>query len=220
MVNKDEPSNYCNYGISSNMPSRNILKIDIPRSYYHVYARGHGRQKIFRDDEDFEMFTSFFARYLSKQAAADKYGKPYPHLYGQVSLLCYCLMDNHFHLMLYQEDEGSMSNLMRGIMTSYSRYFNAKYQSSGALFESRYKASRISSDSYLMHISRYIHLNPKDWMAHPYSSIHAYFIGAPEWLQPKRVIELFGSLPIYADFLNDYAGYKQSLETIKDELAN
>lgn len=113
-----------------------------------------------------------------------------------------------------------MSRLMRGIMTSYSMYFNKKYVQSGALFESRYKASRISSDPYLLHISRYIHLNPKDWMAYPYSSIHSYFLGPPEWLQPRRVVELFGSLPKYADFLNDTDDFTESLEIIEDELAH
>lgn len=202
------------------MPSRNILKIDIPESYYHVYARGHGKRRIFRDENDFRTFTSLIKRYLSKTPSTDAYGKPYPHLHGKVQVLCYCLMTNHFHLLLYQIDEKSMSHLMRGIMTSYSRYFNAKYGLSGSVFESRYRASRISSDSYLMHISRYIHLNPKDWMAYPHSSIQDYFFGAPEWLEPQRVIDLFGSLPIYADFLNDYEDYKTSLDEIKEELAN
>src|SRR5690606_27819571 len=202
------------------MPSRNILKVDTPDSYYHVYARGHGRQDIFRDEEDFETLRNLFARYLSQKAAIDRNGKAYPHLYDSVSLLCYCLMKNHFHLLLYQKSEGAMSSLMRGVMRSYSRYFNTTYGLSGSLCESRYKASRISSDAYLMHISRYIHLNPTDWMAYPHSSIHAYFIGAPEWLQPQPVIDLFGTLPIYADFLNDKASYEDSLESIADELAN
>jgi putative transposase len=202
------------------MPSRNVVKIDIQNSYYHVYARGHGRKKIFRDDEDFDIFTKLFERHLSDEPVRDTSGRLYPHLSGDVSLLCYCLMPNHFHLLLYQQSGGSMSKLMRGVMTSYSMYFNRKYKSSGALFESRYKASRISNDSYLMHISRYILLNPKDWMAYPYSSIHSYYLGPPQWLDPQPVIELFGSLPKYADFLNDYADYKESLNLIEDELAN
>lgn len=202
------------------MPSRNVVKVDIPNSYYHVYARGHAKQKIYRDDEDFEMFLSLFARHLSDEPAVNAIGRPYPHLNKELSLLCYCLMGNHFHLLLYQVNVGAMSKLMRGVMTSYSMYFNKKYGSSGALFESRYKASRISSDEYLMHISRYIHLNPKDWMAYPHSSIHSYYLGAPEWLKPEQVIELFGSLPKYADFLNDYADYKKSLDVIEAELAN
>ena len=202
------------------MPSRNILKVDIPDSYYHVYARGHGRQKIFREPEDFEMFIGLFERHLSKEPKTNASGRHYPHLRNNVSLLCYCLMSNHFHLLVYQTEEGSMSRLMRGIMTSYSMYFNKKYGLSGALFESRYKASRISSDPYLLHISRYIHLNPKNWMAYPYSSIHSYFLGPPEWLQPDRIIDLFGSLPQYADFLNDTDDFNESLELIENETAN
>lgn len=202
------------------MPSRNIIKIDVPHSYYHVYARGHGRQAIFREDEDYRVFLNLFKRHLSIEETTDNYGKPYVHLRGSLELLCYCLMTNHFHLLLYQEDEGAMQRLMRGIMTSYSRYFNKKYDSSGALFESRYKASRISSEAYLMHISRYIHLNPEDWRAYPYSSIHAYFgVGQPEWLQQSRVTALFDSLPVYADFLDDHKDYKKSLDQLKYELA-
>jgi len=203
------------------MPSRNIIKVDLEQSYYHVYARGHGRQMIFKDDEDYRVFMNLFKRHLSENEIKDKYGKPYIHLRGRVELLCYCLMNNHFHLLLYQEDIGAMSRLMRGVMTSYSRYFNDKYETSGSLFESRYKASRISSEPYLMHISRYIHLNPSDWRAYPYSSISAYFgIGQPEWLNQGKVIDLFGTPAIYADFLDDYEDYNESLENIKDELAN
>ncbi|HUC96087.1 MAG TPA: transposase [Candidatus Saccharimonadales bacterium] len=203
------------------MPSRNVIKIDVEESYYHAYARGHGRQKIFKNDEDYRAFLDLLKRYLSVEEMIDKYGKPYAHLRGQIELLGYCLMDNHFHLLLYQAEKGSMSKLMRSIMTSYSTYFNKKYDSTGALFESRYKASRISSDSYLTHISRYIHLSPGDWRAYPYSSISAYFgIGLPEWLQPGRVVKLFGSLPVYADFLDDSEDYEKSLDEIKHELAN
>lgn len=203
------------------MPSRNVIKTDIEQTYYHIYARGHGRLPIFKDDEDYRVFLNLMKRYLSVNEVNDKYHKPYTHLRGKVELLCYCLMENHFHLLLYQIEKGAMSQLMRGVMTSYSVYFNKKYDSSGSLFESRYKASIISSDSYLMHISRYIHLNPDDWRAYPYSSIHAYFgIGQPEWLQQEKIIDLFGSTPMYADFLDDYNDYERSIENIEGELAD
>lgn len=203
------------------MPVRNTLKIDIEDTYYHIYARGHSRRKIFKDDKDFEYFTNLFARHLSENEATDKSGRRYPHLRAQIELLCYCLMSNHFHILIYQVEKGAMTRLMRAIMTSYSCYYNKKYKSSGSLFDSRYKASMVTSDGYLMHISRYIHLNPGDWQAYPYSSIHAYFgIFKPDWLQPEKIIDLFGSTPIYADFLDDYADYKKSLDEIKPELAN
>jgi putative transposase len=142
------------------MPSRNVAKIDIPESYYHIYARGHSRQVIFRDDEDHRVFLNVFKRHLFKDEVTDNLGRPYVHLRGQIELLCYCLMPNHFHLLVYQAEQGAMQRLMRSVMTTYSRYFNKKYDSSGSLFESRYKGSRISSVPYLMHISRYIHVNP------------------------------------------------------------
>lgn len=203
------------------MPSRNTLKIDVEQSYYHIYARGHGRQPIFCDDSDYRVFLNLFKRYLSVNEITDNYKKPYIHLRGQIELLCYCLMPNHFHLLIYQNEKGSMTQLMRSVMTSYSVYFNKKYETSGSVFGSRYKASLITTDAYLMHISRYIHLNPDDWRAYPYSSIHAYFgIGQPEWLQQEKIIDLFGSTPIYADFLDDYEDYKKSLNEIKHELAD
>jgi len=204
------------------MPSRNVIKIDVEQSFYHVYARGHGRQRIFRDDEDYRVFLNLLKRHLSVNEVTDKYGKPYAHLRGQVELLSYCLMENHFHLLLYQSEKGAMTRLMRGVMTSYSSYYNKKYDSSGPLFETRYKASLISTDAYLMHISRYIHLNPTDWRAYPYSSISACFGigGQTEWLQQDRIIELFGTLPVYADFLDDTEDYEKSLDDIKYELAN
>ncbi|AHB42023.1 hypothetical protein RAAC3_TM7C00001G0157 [Candidatus Saccharibacteria bacterium RAAC3_TM7_1] len=203
------------------MPSRNVLKIDITDSIYHVYARGRGRQKIYRDEADFEMFLTLFSRSLSLMRQYDRNHHPYPHLRGQVELLSYCLMPNHFHLLVYQADEGGMTQLMRSVLASYSRYFNKRYGLSGALLEGTYRASRLSDDEQVRLVSRYIHLDPKDWQAHPYSSIHAWYgIGRPEWLQPERVISLFPSLPHYADFLDDQAGYKASLTSVKEELAN
>lgn len=109
------------------MPSRNVIKIDIPDSHYHVYARGASRAEIFHDGEDYNYFLSLFGRYLSVDEKSDSVGRPYVHLREDLELLAFCLMSNHFHLMFYQNSEGSICTLMRGVMTSYSRYFNKKY---------------------------------------------------------------------------------------------
>lgn len=203
------------------MPSRNILKIDVPDSYYHVYARGRGRQAIYHDDEDYRVFLNLFKRHLSVEETIDQYKMPYVHLRENVELLCYCLMTNHFHLLLYQVDEGAMSRLMRGVIISYTRYYNKKYDSSGSLFESTYKASRISHDEYLLHISRYIHLNPAKWRSYSYSSLPFYLRGGqPEWLQLERIIELFPTRQRYMEFVEDYEGYKAMIDTVKQELAD
>jgi REP element-mobilizing transposase RayT len=204
------------------MPSRNIDKIDIADNYYHIYARGHSRSEVFVDEEDYSTFFNLLKRYLSKEQQYDLIGASYPHLYDRVELLCFCLATNHFHLFIYQRDAGAMQTLMRGMMTSYSRYFNRKYGRSGSLFESRYKASRITDDSYLQHITRYIHLNRKDWETTPYSSID-FYLGRrrAEWVRPGRIMKIFfDDAKDYRQFVSDYQANKQMLDELKYELAN
>ncbi|HSX29588.1 MAG TPA: transposase [Candidatus Saccharimonadales bacterium] len=203
------------------MPSKNVLKVDAPDSYYHVYARGAGKQPIFLDYEDFMFFLELLRRYLSPEAVVNSVGTPYEKLGESVELLAYCLMGNHFHLLLFQRQVGGMQRLMRGVMTSYSRYFNRVYGRSGPLFESRYKASRVSNETYLQHISRYIHLNPKDWRLYPYSSMQYYLTGnQPDWLQTSPMLELFDSREQYAEFVADYEAAQRELDSLKHELAD
>src|SRR5580765_1037556 len=145
------------------MPRRNVLRTDAPERFYHVYARGHSKHRIFLDEHDYLFFLSLCERYLSSSEIKSSAGISYPNFYNKVDLAAFCLMPNHFHLLVYQHQQGALSDLMRSLMTSYSRYFNTKYKQSGALFESRYRSSLVSDDTYLEHISRYIHLNPKHW---------------------------------------------------------
>lgn len=197
------------------MPSRNVLKIDTDDTYYHIYARGRSKQAIFKNTEDYKFFISLFARYLSKDPHESKLGL-YPHLHGKIELLSYCLMNNHFHMLVYQIENGSMKKLMQSIMTSYSRYFNTKYGQSGALFESRYKASLIDNQSYLVHISRYIHLNPRYYKFYAYSSYRNYLktSASNEWLELDRIKSQFDDTAEYKKFTEDYDGYKNSLTDI------
>ena len=202
------------------MPSRNVLKIDIEDSYYHVYARGASRQEIFLQPQDYYVFLELFRRYLADEEIRDSAGIPYDKLSDDIELLAYCLMPNHFHLLVYQVNKGAMQRLMRGVMTGYSRYFNKKYKRSGGLFESRYKASRVSNDIYLLHISRYIHLNPKKWRNYPYSSLQYYADeNLEDWLQEGRILDLFESRDKYMEFMADYEAVRDGLALAKLELA-
>lgn len=203
------------------MPSRNILKQDAPESYYHVYARGLNRQKIFREPEDFVKFLHLFERYLSLSEAKNAVGVSFPNYYNKIELLCFCLLPNHFHLLVYQRQVGEMTRFMRSLLTSYSMYFNKKYKRTGPLFESRYKASLISEDAYLEHITRYIHLNPKNWQEYEYSSLPYYLHQiSDEWIRPERILHKFSNPPEYLDFLQDYAQHKEMLDILKHELAS
>ena len=204
----------------ANMPSRNIVKLLASESFYHVYARGASKQTIFLDDSDFQYFLGLFARYLSVNVTLGKTGIPYPNFSKRIHLLAYCLMGNHFHLLIWQEDKTAMPNFMRSVMTSYSRYFNLKYKRSGALFESRYKASLIDQGNYLEHISRYIHLNPRYWRRYRYSSLPYYFMERPEWLMPNKIESIFETRAEYLQFLKDYTEQKAMLDEIKYCLAD
>lgn len=205
------------------MPTRNAIKKYAAHSYYHVYSRGVNKRKIFLDDDDYAFFLSLFKRYLSKKPTPRKKHSPYRTFYGQLELLSFCLMPNHVHLFVYVTDDGmALREFMAAVMTSYSKYFNQKYERLGPLFQSRYLASRIDRDDYLQHISRYIHLNPHGWDVYPYSSIK-YFQGKAyaEWLDPQRVLDIFGGSTLdYMKFLQDHDDFKKTLEQIDLDLAH
>ena len=180
------------------MPSRNVIKIDVADSYYHVYARGHARQKIFRDNEDFEMFTSLFGRYLSKQPVSDKYKKSYPHLKDQVSLLCYCLMDNHFHLIVKVNfDPEIVTQIFSNFFNAYAKANNKHISRTGSLFEKHFKRIRLDNELYLKNLILYVHLNPKhhldiDFKSFLFSSYQSIISDKETKLERSEILDLFG----------------------------
>ena len=199
----------------------NIIKVYAADHYYHAYSRGVARQQVFFDDQDYTYFLSLLKRYLSAEPAKHSGHGVYPHYGKRIVLLAYCLMSNHIHLLLYQKDETAMVEFMRSLMTSYSMYFNKKYRRVGPVFQSRYRASLISQDNYLEHITRYVHLNPKDWESYPFSSINYYKgLATAEWISPEKILELFPNKDQYIEFVRDYEGYKAMLDEIHWELAD
>lgn len=150
----------------------------------------------------------------------DKSGREYPSYRGQVELLAFCLMPNHYHLLVYQVDREAMTKLLRSVGTAYTAYFNQKYEWTGHLFQGRYKASMILDDAYLQHISRYIHLNPEKYRQWEFSSL-PYYLGAKRssWLNPQPMLDLFKG-DSYSNFLSDYEDYKKTLGAIKYQLAD
>lgn len=203
------------------MPSRNSRKIYLPDSYYHIYNRGVNKRRIFLDDEDYRVFLNLLKRYLSDKPEKDNKKREYPWLQPEINLLAYCLMPNHFHLLVYQITEHGFHKLLKNVCGSYTKYFNHKYQRVGPLFQDRYKASMIIKDDYLQHISRYIHLNPREYKTWQYSSLPYYIEKKKaEWIAPSRILELFTSRETYADFMADYEDYKRILKSVEEELAN
>lgn len=204
------------------MPAKNVVKKYESDSYYHVYNRGVAKQRIFLDQADKRYFLKLIDRHLNPLSEVkDQYSAPYRKFDESVELLCYCLMGNHYHMLIYLKDDlTAITELMRSIGTAYTMYFNLKYKRVGPVFQGTFKAARITSDSYLLHISRYIHLNPREYTTYKYSSLPVYLGNAEQpWLKPQKIQSLFDSSD-YMEFLKDYEDYKHMHEQIKHELAN
>lgn len=207
------------------MPSRNLIRDFTPETFYHVYNRGVEKRRIFIDDQDYRVFLGLVKKYLTGESSNknNRHKVSSINLSNQVSLVAYCLMSNHFHLLLYQKSEQGVTQLLRRVSTGYVMYFNLRYKRVGGLFQGRFKASAINADNYLHHISRYIHMNPKDYKEWPYSSLK-YYDGSgtfAPWVIPDSVLELFEDDPSqYLDFLEDYVESKQELDELKWQLAN
>lgn len=199
---------------------------------YHVIVRSLDKRPLFRH-RDYQRFTELLAYYqrdelLTRFSSVTK-GElskilNIPPQEKLVEIVCYCLMPNHIHLLLRQEKDGGISKYMRLILDSYTRYFNIIDKRKGALFEGRFKAVLIEDDEQLIHVSRYIHLNPavsfvvKELKDHPWSSYRSF-------LNPKfksiifcftrPILEHFSSGQDYNQFVIDHKDYAQQLEKIK-----
>src|SRR5690606_31724881 len=143
------------------MPTKNSRKYYDAPAYYHVYNRGANRQPIFIDDQDRSRFLSLLARHLDPDNVdKDSSGKEYNKY--DIELVAYCLMDNDFHMIIYQETDPSVTTqLMHSVGTAYTMHFNKRHKRSGRLFQDIFKAAHITDESYLLHITRYIHMVPR-----------------------------------------------------------
>jgi putative transposase len=135
--------------------------------YYHIYNRGIEKRDIFLDQSDFNRFIVLLRIANSKEPVhiqkTRKKGQGLTLTNDKEKILeigSYCLMSNHFHLLIKETTEGGISKFMSKIMTAYTMYFNKRYERSGALFQGTFKAEHANSDEYLKYLFSYIHLNP------------------------------------------------------------
>ena len=199
------------------MPTKNIVKSFDAPAYYHVYNRASGERHLFRDAADREYFIHLMRRHLlPPKDGADEIYRIY-----DVKVVAYCLMSSHFHLLLYQEiDPSAITGFMRSVGTAYSMYYNRKYKSKGHVFQSAFRASYIADEAYLSHISRYIHLNPRNYATWKWSSYKNYVSKRyDEWVEPLYTLGM--SAEQYKNFVIDYARVDQRKRhtQLKDILA-
>lgn len=146
---------------------------------YHIMLRGINRQQIFEDEEDRQRLMETILRYR------DECG---------YKVYAYCLMGNHFHLLL-QEGNEELNTVFKRIAGSYVYWYNWKYRRTGHLFQDRFKSEPVEDDRYYLTVLRYIHQNPvkanlcKAAEAYPYSSIQEY-LGHPTLIDPSFTFSL------------------------------
>jgi len=198
------------------MPAKHSRKIYIEKGYYHLYNRGVEKRAIFLDDQDYYIFIRYLRYYLRpKELSAmeiknDKtmnemekiknlnFLAKLNNFHGLIKLMSFILMPNHFHLQLQQMEKRAIEHFMRSLITKYVMYFNNKYHRVGTLFQGKYKGVLIASESQLLHLSRYIHLNIKEIVPtgpleqYEYSSYSAY-IGQSsyDWLNTEIILRNF-----------------------------
>ena len=155
-----------------------------PEIYYHLYNRGNNKDLIFFEDDNYRYFLQLFKKHVS----------PFCEVYS------YCLMPNHFHFFIRINDSASFEKGIKNFFISYSKAINKKYSRVGSLFQGRYKASEITSESYYTRIITYIHQNPvvaglvKNMEDYKYSSYASYLSNKESILNRQEVLEWFGGL--------------------------
>ncbi|MCP4651001.1 MAG: hypothetical protein GY853_13115 [PVC group bacterium] len=190
-----------------------LPRVHIEGSAYYVTCKGLQNQVIFKDKRDYEMYFGLLKKYKEQY---------------NVKLYAYTLMHNHLHLLMEVDDKTSISTLMHDLSSSYTKYFNGRYQRKGHLFRERFKAALIEKDPLLLlNLSAYIHLNPKrlnlaiQARTYPHSSYALYL----DYLQQNDrglniksevdgiVNQLLGEN--YADFVSRMADNEEFLKTHK-----
>ena len=139
-----------------------------PEGFYHIYNRGTERRDVFISGSDYDRFISLLYLANNQQLLhrSNYQGRTLPELLALtrgetlVDVCAYCLMPNHFHLLVREHTENGISKFMQKLMTGYTMYFNKLHERTGALFQSKFKARDANDDSYLRYLISYIHLNP------------------------------------------------------------
>ncbi|MFQ5865353.1 MAG: transposase [bacterium] len=113
--------------------------------YYHIFNRGVNRERVFFSEENYLYCLRLVRKYVERYF---------------VSVIAYCLMPNHYHFILRQNSKKSLSEFMRVVFNAYVQAVNKQRGRMGTLFEGRFKHIHIDEDKYILHLCRYIHLNP------------------------------------------------------------
>lgn len=208
-------------------------------NYYHIYSRSISKYEIFNDARDYQrmylmldlyQYTEFnykFSSFLDLQPIVQntliENLKNKSNSY--IDIIAYCLMPTHIHLILKQNIDDGISKYMKRLLDSYSKYFNIKHGRNGPLWASRFKSILVLKDKQLLHLTRYLHLNPtsanlvknpSEWI---YSSYNEYINDNSKQEKICRRNSLFDlSAKEYRKFVLNRKAYQRELSKIKNIL--
>lgn len=207
---------------------------------YHIFNKTIESKIIFTETFYSKLFLKILEYYRSSRASISY--SSFRHLdepqkalvnqelhlpsYFRVHILAYCMMPNHFHLLLQQKQDDGVKKFMSDSINSFTRYYNVRNQRRGPLFLPRFKSVLVRRDEQLMHVSRYIHLNPysshvvknkKDLLKFSNSSLQFYIENKEsELINTTLVMKLFGNRrENYERFILQNADYQEHLEHLK-----
>lgn len=194
-------------------------------AYYHIFNRGVEKRKVFQSPGDYQRFIKtleYYYLYPTKLKLSTylNFNQP-PISFNQkalVQILCFCLMPNHFHLLIQQLEENGISEFMRRVSDSYTRYFNTKYERVGPLFQGKFKARLVEKDEYLIYLSKYIHRNPMTlpkWKYYIRDYIYSSYPGYLNKGQKYSFCET-NTISDYFSQTNPKLSYKVFVEEIED----
>lgn len=200
--------------------------------YYHIYNRGSEKKNIFNNNWDYNRLLKTIKYYQLEgpKPRLSKYLISQDHTLKPISdkkivdIICYCLMPNHFHFLIKQLKDGGITEFISKLSNSYTKYYNTKYNRVGPLLQGEFKATLIESDEQLIHVSRYIHLNPiasllvKNLNQYRWSSYKEYINNSKGICIKEELLNFFKTPQDYQQFCLDQASYAQELEKIKHQL--
>lgn len=217
------------------MPRRIIPLVN--GEYYHIFNRGVAHLPTYSRKKDYQRFLTCLDYYRNNNLPCklsrflqfpiemqndiqSTFEKEQNHC---IELISFSLMPNHFHLLLRQKTDNGISTYITRLINSYTRYFNTKYRRVGPVFQGVFKAVRIETNEQLIHVSRYIHLNPlvsmivteKDLLHYSWSSLYTFLYNDLPFVNPQPILEYFSSVQDYFQFVLDQAEYGKELEKIK-----
>jgi len=179
-------------------------------NYYHIYNRGLNKADIFFNTDNYIYCLKLLKKYCRKL---------------KITVIAHCLMPNHYHFLMRQNSNISISKLIQNVFNSYVQAINKKMDRKGTLFEGKYKYVHVDDDAYLLHLCRYIHLNPveaglsKDPAGWPFSNYQEWIgLRKGSLKDPNLISQYFSEPKEYKKFVIDYQHDKKAQQRLSKYL--